>query len=350
MALSDFIRKIEQSPRSTKVAVVTSGIAVAAIAFAVFTIVNQPGRDAREPAPVAKTQSLPAPTSAPAPAPVPTATTPPPTPTPAPTPIPTRTPKPAPTRIPPPTATPGPTVSDYYVVIANRVPGDGQGALHLCADYPDIEAFDYCRITGGITAIFHDEDFFISYLFREGVITDRQRGAYYRGEDNEFYLNDFAPAIHKLAQTRGYRWIEDRLGPDFNINTINNRFLPYYDKPPLVLEDSLEDGFVVIRDGNMETVVMNTDGKTVRVQIDEVDTEDFLDYLLSVGRISAERRNDYDLSQTLTISFEDAADAMEFFDWSDSTRGGFSTESLGVDAADVDYIRKELLPLFSFGD
>ena len=345
MALSDFIRKIEQSPRSTKVAVVASGIAVAAIAFAVFTIVNQPGRDAPEPAPVAKTQSLPAPASAPAPAPVPTATTPPPPPTP--TPIPTRTPRPAPTRIPPPTATPGPTVSDYYVIITNGVVSNTSGGMLFCADYPDIKAFEGCNIV----AVFHDEDFFINYLFREGVITDRQRGAYYRGENNEVYLNDFAPAIHKLLQTRGYRWMEDRLGPSFNRGAIDGRFLAYYDKPPSALEpSSLEDGFVVMRDGNMETVVMNADGETVRVEIDDVDTEDFLDYLVSVGRISAERRDDYDLSQTLTISFEDAADAMEFFDWSDSTQDGFSSESLGVDAADVDYIRKELLPLFSFGD
>ena len=347
MALSDFIRKIEQSPRSTKVAVVASGIAVAAIAFAVFTIANQPGRDAREPAPVAKSQSLPAPASAPASAPVPTATTPPPTPTPTPkpTPIPTRTPKPAPTRIPAPTATPGPTVSDYYVSIGSHLDGT-IGSVLFCANYPDAEAFDDC----GIGAAFHDEDFFINYLFREGVITDRQRGAYYRGNEFEVYLNDLAPAIYKLVQAKGYRWIKDRLGQDFNHYTIDDRFLYYYDKPPLALDDGLEDGFVVMRDGVLETVVTNADGKTVRVEIDGVDAEDFLDYLLSVGRISADQYGDYDLSQTLTISFEDAADAMEFFDWSDSTRDGFSSESLGVDAADVDYIRKELLPLFSFGD
>ena len=232
-----------------------------------------------------------------------------------------------------------------YVSIGSHLDGT-IGSVLFCADYPGSKAFYDC----GIGAAFHDEDFFINYLFREGVITDRQRSAYYWGEEFEVYLNDFAPAIYKLLQAKGYRWIEDRLGPDFSRYMIDNRFLYYYDKPPSVLEDSLEDGFVVIRDGNMETVVTNADGETVRVEIDDVDTEDFLDYLLSVGRISAERRDDYDLSQTLTISFEDAADAMEFFDWSDSTGDGFSSESLGVDEVDVDYIRKELLPLFSFGD
>ena len=92
----------------------------------------------------------------------------------------------------------------------------------------------------------------------------------------------------------------------------------------------------------------NADGETVRVQVDDVDTDDFLDYLLRVGRITAEQRNDYDLSQELLVSFEDAADAMEFFEW--STNDGVSLESLGVDKESIDLIRRELIPLFSFGD
>ena len=274
----------------------------------------------------------------PAPAPVPTATTPP-----APTPRPTSTPRPtpAPTRTPEPTATPAPNISDYYVLIGRGPTNNTIGSVEFCANYPQLpNRFERC----GVYADFNDEDLFLDYLLREGVITDWQRRAYYQYSDIKVYLDDIAPAIQKLAQSRGYRWIRDRLG--FSKPIIDKRFLAYYDKSP----SALEEGFVVIRDGSMETMKTNADGETVRVRIDDVDTDDFLDYLLSVGRISAERRNDYDLSRTLTISFEDAAAALEFFDWSDATGAGFSPESLGVDSADVDFIRRELLPLFSLGD
>ena len=79
-----------------------------------------------------------------------------------------------------------------------------------------------------------------------------------------------------------------------------------------------------------------------------MDTDDFLDYLLRQGRITLEQRSNYDVSQELLVSFEDAADAMEFFEW--STNDGVSLESLGVDKESVDIIRRELIPLFSFGD
>ena len=41
MALSDLIRKIEESPGSTKVAVVSLGIAVIAVGVAIFAVLNQ---------------------------------------------------------------------------------------------------------------------------------------------------------------------------------------------------------------------------------------------------------------------------------------------------------------------
>ena len=129
-------------------------------------------------------------------------------------------------------------------------------------------------------------------------------------------------------------------------------FLYYYDKSPSPLENG-EDGVVIIRDGrngSLETVTTNADGETVRVQVDSVDTDDFMDYLLSVGRITEKQRIDYDRYQTLTISFAAAADAMDFFDWSHSNNDAFPTDSLGIDEQDIDYIRKELPPLSSFGD
>ena len=122
-------------------------------------------------------------------------------------------------------------------------------------------------------------------------------------------------------QRKGYRWVESKLGSDFYKGAIDGMVLFYYDKSPL----ALEEGFVVIRDGSLETLKTNDDGETVRVQVDDVDTDDFLDYLLREGRITLEQRSNYDVSQELLVSFEDAADAMKFFEW--STNDGISTES-----------------------
>ena len=163
---------------------------------------------------------------------------------------------------------------------------------------------------GDIFGTFNDEDFFLDYLLRGGTISEWQHRAYFLGHEVKVYLDDIAVAIQKLVQRKGYRWIQSELG--FNKGTIEHTFLPYYDKSPL----ALEEGFVVIRDGRLETMKTNADGETVRVQVDDVDTEDFLDYLLRQGRITLEQRSNYDVSQELLVSFEDAADAMEFFEWS----------------------------------
>ena len=339
MALSDFIRKIEQSPRSTKVAAGVAGVFLASSALLLYIVFSQPEAEA-PPEPIARTRALPA-------QPAPTATVPPPTPAPTPTPkVNTPTPKPAPTSTPIPTATPGPSIGDYYVIIRR---GNTGGSVEFCADYPGQPyGYEDC----GIYAKLDDVDageFFIDYLLDEGTITPDQHKAYYLYADIELYLDDLAPAIHKLVKTRGYRWIRDRLG--FSVWAIDTKFLYYYDEHrPLGVSSvaspaaSDREGYVVITDGSMETVITNDDGGTSRVKIETVDTEDLLEYLLRQGKITVEQKNSYGETQTLEISLESAADALTFFDWEYSSKDGVSIE--GVAEEDIDYIRRELLPLF----
>ena len=339
MALSDFIRKIEQSPRSTKVAAGVAGLFLASSALLLYTTLNQPEAETPPSEAVARTNALPA-------QPAPTATVP------APTPAPTATPKintptPNPTRTPIPTATPGPSIGDYYVLIRRGKPRDTIGGVEFCADYPLLsDGYEHC----GIYADFHDEDLFMDYLLSEGTITPEQHRTYYLpGGEIELYLDDLAPAIHKLVKTRGYRWIRANVG--FSKPIIDKRFLAYYDEhQPLggrsVASSTASDqeGYVVITDGSMETVITNDDGGTSRVKIETVDTEDLLEYLLRQGKITVEQKNSYGETQTLEISLESAADALTFFDWEYSSKDGVSLE--GVTEDDIDYIRRELLPLF----
>ena len=151
MALSDLIRKIEQSPRSTKFAVGAGGVFLASSAFFLYTSLNQPGTEAPSPEPaVAKAQPAPAQVSQP----IPTATVPVPTPKPTPR---INTPTPKPTKTPLPTATPGPRISDYYVMLHHGgVPNDNIGMIEFFANYPD-EPILYQ--IGGFYASFNDEDF-----------------------------------------------------------------------------------------------------------------------------------------------------------------------------------------------
>ena len=336
MALSDFIRKIEQSPRSTKVAAGVAGMFLASSALLLYAYLNQPEAEA-PPEAVARTHAQPAPTAtvpAPTPAPTPTAK------------INTPTPKPAPTRTPIPTATPGPSIGDYYVLIRRGKPNNTIGTVEFCADYPLLPGrFERC----GIYADFHDEDLFLDYLLSEGTIRPDQHKAYYLGGEIELYLDDIAEPIHKLVKTRGYQWIRANVG--FSKPIIDKRFLAYYDehqplggRPLAASASSDQEGYVVITDGSMETVITNDDGGTSRVKIETVDTEDLLEYLLRQGKITVEQKNSYGETQTLEISLESAADALTFFDWEYSSKDGVSIE--GVAEEDIDYIRRELLPLF----
>ena len=257
--------------------------------------------------------------------------------------MPTKTPAPVPTITPTPTATPDPRIDAYYVILNKVIPGDTIGVVNFCANYPTSPRnfSDGC----GIAALYNDEDLFLDYLLRQGTIAEWQHTAYFQNRDVNVYLNDIAPAIYNLVETKGYRWIERRLG--FTREKIDTRFLHYYDRSDA---SSDREGLVVIRNGVLETVTTNADGETVRVELDAVDTEDFLDYLHSIGRITDEQRQDYHWDRELRISFGDAADALDFFDWTDAANDGISIDSLGIDETDVDYIRRELLPLFQFGD
>lgn len=344
MALSDLIRKIEQSPRSTKFAIGAGGVFLASSAFFLYTSLNQPGTEAPPPEPVAKAQPAPAQVSQP----VPTATVPPPTPKPTPTPK-INTPTPRPTSTPLPTATPGPRISDYYVILDIRIPTDNIGAVEFFANFPDRpRGFEI----GGLFASFDNEDFFLNYLLNEDTITQEQHRAYHLGSEVKIYLDDFAPAIYKLVKNKGYQWIQNKLG--FNKIQIDRRFLAYFGESqvenlnPVVTSAPGQEGYVVITDGSLETVITNDDGKTTRVQIETVDTEELLEYLLRQGKITVEQKNRYGESQSLEISLESAADAMSFFDWEYSSKDGEGFSIEGVDKESVDYIRKELLPLFSF--
>ena len=344
MALSDLIRKVEQSPRSTKFAVGAGGVFLASSAFFLYTSLNQPGTEAPPPEPVARAQPAPAQVSQP----VPTATVPVPTPKPTPTPK-INTPTPRPTSTPIPTATPGPRISDYYVTLDKRIPNDELGMVEFFANYPD---YPRTYETGGIFVTFNDEDFFLNYLLNEDAITQEQHRAYYLGREVRIYLDDIAVPVYKLVKTKGYKWIRNKLG--FNRLEIDRRFLGHLDKSLVEDDDSVaasaagQEGYVVITDGSLETVITNDDGKTTRVQIETVDTEDLLEYLLRQGKITVEQKNRYGESQSLEISLESAADAMSFFDWEYSSKEGEGFSIEGVDKESVDYIRKELLPLFSF--
>ena len=336
--LSDFIITIHWTPRSTKIAVAAVALSLVAGAFAAcggtsndaeLAALRQEVESLKAEQERAANQQSP---TAPAPAP-------PPVPTPTPRKIATPTPKPPPTSTPTPTATPGPRISDYYVVLSRSIPTDKIGVVQFFVNYPDHPLGSNVYETGSWGTTFNDEDFFLDYLLREGTITDWQHRAYFLDNDVKIYLDDIAVAIQKLVQRKGYRWIQSELG--ISRAGIDETFLPYYDRSPL----ALEEGFVVIRDGRLETMKTNADGETVRVQVDDVDTDDFLDYLLRQGRITAEQHSDYIRSRELLVSFEDAADAMEFFEW--STNDGISTESLGVDKESVDLIPQgSFSPLF----
>lgn len=73
-------------------------------------------------------------------------------------------------------------------------------------------------------------------------------------------------------------------------------------------------------------------------------TLDLLEYLLRQGKITVEQKTSYGESQSLEISLESAAAALTFSDWEYSSKDGISLE--GVAEQDIDYIRRELLPLF----
>ena len=160
MALSDLIRKIEEAPGSTKVAVFASGVAVVAVGVAIFAVMDQSDSESEPASPVVRVAAAPTATSVPTPTPRPTPV---PTSTPAPTATPKPTATPLPTETPLPTATATSDVSDYFVILhQGNILNDGIGVVSFYAEYP----FREHRLEGS-EFVFHNEDFYFR-LFSEG--------------------------------------------------------------------------------------------------------------------------------------------------------------------------------------
>ena len=311
MALSDIIKKIEDSPRSTKVAVGAVGIAVAACAIAVFTLINRPDYTP-QPTPAAKvavetrsdTRTAPPP-AVPQPTfpPVPTNT---PSPVPTNTPIPSPTPKTSktvaavPTVIPTPRATATPEANDDYVVIHSLDPDDDIGWI----DYYDKEY-------AGTRAFFKEEDFFLNYLVQEGVITPEQRKAYFNGEEVVIPLISIATAYYKLHQTDNYK--AQKLGM-----RVPEKLLHHADKSSLASNRSVaptpeaNDGYTVINQRTPGNDIgwmthYTTEHPGLSGPFKEEDF--FLNYLVQEGVITPEQRNAYFNGEDVVVPFISVANA-----------------------------------------
>ena len=342
MALSDLIRKIEDSPRSVKVAVFTSGVALAASAVAVFAVMNQ-NQYGPEPAePVAKVVSV-APTAQAAPAPT---FTPVPTPSPAPTstPVPSPTPEPAEEPTPIPTATPvlptpTPEVNDYYVVLyQGSNPNNDRGRIEYYAKYP------FNPNVQGRSGPFYNEAFFLEYLRKEGVITSGQKNAYFDGEHIQIPLLPISKAAYKLFKNDNYNANKLRLRSPNYLLHYGEEF--YLDSGEDVSggQFSLGDGggYVTISDGKISVSAVDDDGNTTTVNVEGVGAKELLDYWLSQNRITVDQVNEYGRTRHIQISFQDAADLFDF-DYS----SGWA--SMGIDEEAQRIIVDEVLPLFKIG-
>ena len=353
MALSDIIRKIEESPRSTKIAVGTSigavGIAGAALAFALLNDRSEPYVPP-EPAPVVQYVEV-APTASASPIPTevpatPTAIVPSPTPGVEESSLGATTEPP--TQVPEATVTPTRVSEDYYVIIKESISNKNRpiGVIEYYADFPSLKI--YATETGGSFS-FSNHEFLMDYLLKEGTITAEQRRDYSRGLEIKISYDDLSVAIYNLLQDKGY------VGMDKDLNLVKPKIdllLYYFDGSLLDSSSDSDasvgtDSYVVIRDGSLETVVTDADGNTTHVKIDTVNTDELLDYLLSQGKITVDQRNEYGETNSLELSLKDVKDAADFFDWAYSPDKGLS---IGIDQDKLNYIRDELLPLFSFGD
>ncbi len=246
-----------------------------------------------------------------------------------------------------PTPTPRPS-KDYYVLIyKSRFAPDERAAIEFFADFPSLNL--YSAETGGGGGGTSDPEFFLDYLVQEGVITSEEKRTYFRGGEIKVSLDDLSVPVYKLLQVKGYSGMDREL----RLDKLALKYLLYYFDESLLDSDrgssasSAGDGYVIIRDGSLETIVTDADGNTTRVAIDTVDAEEFLDYLLDQGRITVQQRDEYGRTNSLTLSLKDVKDAADFFDWAYSSDEGLY---VGIDRDDVNYIRDELLPLFSFGD
>ena len=334
MALSDLIRKIEDSPGSTKVAVVASGIAVAAVGVAVFAVLNQSDSNPEPSSPVVRVaNAAPTATSVPSPMPRPTPV---PTSTPAPTAIPQPTATPLPTETPLPTATPD--VSDYFVILhTGKYLRDGFGVITYYASYP------FAKNVRGIVNYFEEDDFYLEYLSKEGVITSEQKNAYFNGEDIKIPLVPISTAHYKLFQRNPHK--ENQVSSGL----LNQDYLFHYADKSAVDSDgggsgfSLagDGGYVSISDGKITVSAVDADGNATTVDLEGVGAQELLDYWLSENKITIEQRNEYGETGQLEFSLKDGVDLFDF-DYSSDVE--FYT---GMDKEAQDMIINEILPLFA---
>ena len=341
MALSDLIRKVEDSSRSTKVAVVASGIAVVAVGVAVFTVLNQSDSNSEPASPVVRVAAAPTATfSAPSPTPRPT---PAPTSTSAPTSAPTSTPQPTPlpTETPLPTATATPDVSDYFVILyQGDISGDDIGFVAFYADYP----FEKYKLEGANLA-FYNEGFYLDYLVKEKVITSKQRDDYFNGEPiQKIPLVPISTATWKLSKKDPYNFSELRIrAPELLTHYADKSKFSLDSDEGVVDEVSLEDGggYVTINDGDVSVSAVGADGNTTTVSVRGVGVEDLLEYWLSENKITIEQRNQYGETGQLEFSLKDGIDLFDF-DYSSDVE--FYTD---MDKEAQDMIINEILPLFA---
>ncbi len=334
MALSDLIRKVEDSPGSTKVAVVSLGIAVIAVGLAVFAFMSRPD-DTPDPAsPVVKVDAAPTAASVPSPTPRPTPL---PTSTPAPTATPQPTATPLPTETPLPTATAIPEVSDYFVVLhSGRDLSNDIGAIEFYAEYP----FRKHKLNGTLFT-FHNEGFYLDYLEKEKVITPKQKNDYFNGEPiQKISLVSISTATEKLFENDPYN--------SGRLSLAAPELLTHYADKSAVGSDgggkiSLEGdgGYVSISDGRISVSAVDGDGNTTTVELEGVGAQELLNYWLSENKITIEQRNQYGETGQLEFSLKDGVDLFDF-DYSSDVE--FYT---GMDREAQDVIINEILPLFA---
>ena len=326
MALSDLIRKIEDSPGSTKVAVVASGIAVAAVGVAVFAVMNQSDSNPEPASPVVKVANA-----------APTATSVP-SPTPRPTPVPTSTPAPTatplPTETPLPTATATPDVSDYFVILhqGNRK-NDHIGIIEYYASYP------FHVNVRGSSDFFYNEGFYLEYLRKERVITSAQQSAYFNGEPiQKIPLVLISTATWKLKENDPYNFGKLRIeAPEYILHYADKSAVNSDDSGKISLEG--DGGYVSISDGRISVSAVDADGNATIVELEGVGAQELLDYWLSENKITIEQRNQYGETGQLEFSLKDGVD---LFDLDYSSDVEFYT---GMDKETQDMIINEILPL-----
>ena len=326
MALSNFLKNIEDSPRSTKVAV---GIAVAASAMVVLAACGGEGQSAPDPTPTARVVYVYA-TPEHTPSPIPTNT-----------PAPTATPEPQPEEPTPlPTATPTPDVDDYFVILhQSKILDDNIGAIDFYAIYPSGEK-------DGSRMVFHEESFYLQYLKEENVITSEQRDAYLNGEPIKIPLLPISTATYKLFETDPFNASKLKLKAPKYLFHYADKSSSDSNESVLGGKISLDggEGYVTIRDGNISVSAVDDAGNTTTVNVEGVGAKELLDYWLSQNKITIEQKNQYGETGEIQFSLKDGVD---LFDFASSSNSG---ASIGIGKEEVDIIREKVLPFFTGAD